>query len=868
MKILFIIFSFILLATYLNSTIINIPADQSTIQAGIDASTNTDTVLVQPGTYVEDINYNGKLIIVSSLFLTTADTSYISSTIIDGDDDVTVVNFSSGEDSTAVLIGFTITKGHGEFGNAGGIHIFNSSPSLSDLIISGNSASSGGGINCNFSNSIIENVTISSNTAVYGGAIYCENSNPSLNEVIVSNNSAESGGGGIYCSYNTTLSLVNVTIIENSSRHGGGMNCEGSSVSLENVTISGNNATYFGGGIDCEISSSLSFDPINRCNIFLNTAGSGHDLHATNCNTIDVIVDTFTVLHPDNSFAYPLDDFTFDIHNNKIEQIDQDLYVSPAGSNSNDGLTSDNPLLSISYALYYIIADSLDTHSIHLAPGTYSSSLTDEIFPLNCKNYISLLGEDEVTTILDGEDQSGIILCANANSFSIENMTIRNGLSFIGRGSGIYCYDYSSPSLNNVTISDNYANYGGGGIFCDNYSSPTLENITIFGNTSNNKGGGMFCRDYSSPNLYNVTISDNSANSGGGGICCDNYSNPNLENITIVRNTVNYGEGGGIYCKNDANPVVRNSILWNSSPDEIYIESSSITVIYSDIQGGWPGIGNTDHDPLFIDSYNDNFNLLYNSPCINTGDPSSPIDPDGTRADMGAFYFDHTFGSAEITDIVDIPNDQGRSVIVTWQRSIWDEEFSIVPITSYGLWEMYPFELDSECRITYNISEAIEKKDFYFNREDTTWVYIANVPAMQWDEYSAHAVTFLDSTATGDYWSYFFVSAHTPRPSLYFTSSIVSGYSVDNIAPDETEVLITKNGSNISISWQEVEYGTFQGNSYPEVNGIWYKIYAGDTSDFICDEIYLIDTVTNLDYNYPFGVAEKKFFKIVVSDQP
>jgi len=93
----------LLFAFSLTATIINVPADQPTIQAGIDAADDADTVLVKPGTYVENINYNGKLITVGSLFLTTLNTTYISTTIIDGDSLDTVVKFESGEDSTAVL---------------------------------------------------------------------------------------------------------------------------------------------------------------------------------------------------------------------------------------------------------------------------------------------------------------------------------------------------------------------------------------------------------------------------------------------------------------------------------------------------------------------------------------------------------------------------------------------------------------------------------------------------------------------------------------------------------------------------------------------------------------------------------------------
>lgn len=74
-----LIFLMLFFAFYgLYATIINVPDDQPTIQAGIDASTNGDTVLVQPGTNYENINYNGKNITVASLFLTTQDTTYIS----------------------------------------------------------------------------------------------------------------------------------------------------------------------------------------------------------------------------------------------------------------------------------------------------------------------------------------------------------------------------------------------------------------------------------------------------------------------------------------------------------------------------------------------------------------------------------------------------------------------------------------------------------------------------------------------------------------------------------------------------------------------------------------------------------------------
>ena len=177
-------FIFFLLSTFLYSTIINVPADQPTIQAGIDVSVNADTVLVQSGTYLENIYFNGKLITIGSLFLTTQDTSYISSTIIDGNGSGSVVSFEGGEESSSILTGFTITNGNTNMG--GGIYCEEASPSLINLIITNNYVSNlGGGIYCADNSSLfLQNVTITDNSAEEGGGIYSSwNSNANLMEV-------------------------------------------------------------------------------------------------------------------------------------------------------------------------------------------------------------------------------------------------------------------------------------------------------------------------------------------------------------------------------------------------------------------------------------------------------------------------------------------------------------------------------------------------------------------------------------------------------------------------------------------------------------------------------------------------------------
>ena len=555
MKILFFVFVFLILSTFLSATIINIPADQPTIQAGINVAVDGDTVLVQPGTYFENINYNGKNITVASLFLTTQDTSYISQTIIDGNQDGIVVTFVNEELATAVLTGFTITNGNASSG--GGIHCFASSPSLRNLIITGNSASSGGGLS------------------------FWKGSVPILWNVTIMNNSADNSGGGIYCI------------------------CQ-SNPSLENVTITNNSAVSKGGGICCH-ESNLSFDMEYRCNIYLNyvlnSRGYGVDIYASYCDIINVIVDTFTVLAPTDYYASPIINFTFDIlHSIQDSLINSDLYVSVDGDDDNTGTTADDPLKTIRCALSKIYADSLNQNTIYLAPGIYSTETTGETFPIEWSNFVSLEGNIEYETILDANNENGVMRFQYVTAASIENITIRNGNDSYGSGiyfghscpslenvtitgnsassygGGIYC-THSSPDLENVTIIDNSAHYGGGGIFC-NYSNPSLVNVTITGNSASGNGGGIYCYSNSSPSLTNVTITGNSAsgNGGGGGICCFNNSVLSLTNVTITGNSAS-DYGGGIYCWSCSGPNLINvTITGNSASDSgggIYCYSNS-----------------------------------------------------------------------------------------------------------------------------------------------------------------------------------------------------------------------------------------------------------------------------------------------------
>ncbi len=252
---------------------IHIPADQPTIQAGIDAAVDGDIVLVAPGTYVENIDFLGKAITVQS-------ESGPNATVIDGGHVTSVVTFTNGETESSLLEGFMIRNGSGTLDDSddsivrgGGIYCYASSPSIDNCTISGNSADNhGGGFACRESSApTITNCTISGNIADYaGGGIACEEySSLTITGCTISENSAmNSSGGGICCVQYSSLTVTNCTISENTSDGiGGGIRCAGeSSMTVTNCTVSQNN-TGSGGGIHCWQSFSTITDSTISDNI-------------------------------------------------------------------------------------------------------------------------------------------------------------------------------------------------------------------------------------------------------------------------------------------------------------------------------------------------------------------------------------------------------------------------------------------------------------------------------------------------------------------------------------------------------------------------------------------------------------------------
>lgn len=263
------------IAPQIQAEIINVPDDHETIQDAIRNSENGDTLLVAPGRYNEAIDFIGRNIVLASRFIIAEEERFIEETIIDADGfDSRVVNFDANESEDAQLIGFTLTNGSASFG--GGVYCSAVNPTLSHLIITGNSTTSdGAGIYCT-SNSEpeISFCTISDNASGrYGGGISLRSSNPRIFNTVITGNSAVNDGAGIYFTAESGPEISSCTITNNEAGpYGGGICLRNSNPSFFRTVFAFNSSGRYGGGIYCTTGSEPTF--IN-CSISANGAAEG-----------------------------------------------------------------------------------------------------------------------------------------------------------------------------------------------------------------------------------------------------------------------------------------------------------------------------------------------------------------------------------------------------------------------------------------------------------------------------------------------------------------------------------------------------------------------------------------------------------------
>jgi len=310
------------------------------------------------------------------------------------------------------------------------------------------------------------------------------------------------------------------------------------------------------------------------------------------------------------------------------------VYVDRTNAPGGDGSSWGKAFNTITAALD--VAGTSD--EIWIAQGTYPENIflepTVSIYGGFAGTETQRAARDWVTneTILDA---TGLRThtAVGADDTTLDGVRLTGGSAYYG--GGVYCDENSSPTLTNCTIAENSANDGGG--VCCFHSSATLTDCTIHGNLANDRGGGVF-GDNSSPTLTNCTINGNSADRGGG-VYCDN-SSPTLINCTIAGNEAGYGSGVHWFY---SSPTLTNCILWNRGTE--IAGTGSWIVTYTCVQGGAPGEGNIDGNPLFVDASNGDYRLSDGSPCIDRGTDVG-LPQEGTAPDIGAWETPASCGQA------------------------------------------------------------------------------------------------------------------------------------------------------------------------------------------------------------------------------
>ncbi|KPJ53368.1 hypothetical protein AMJ39_05030 [candidate division TA06 bacterium DG_24] len=258
--------------------------------------------------------------------------------------------------------------------------------------------------------------------------------------------------------------------------------------------------------------------------------------------------------------------------------------------------------------------------TVLVAPGRYIENI---IWP--DVDGIKLIGDGRESTIIDGNHVASVIRFEThdiiTNATVVEGFTITNGNALPpwpeSEGGGIFLF-YADPILRNLAIRENFADDFGGGVYSWG-SYPILSHVLIADNEAISRGG--FVGDRGSPTLDHVTVAGNTP----GGLYFGEQSSGSLENCIVSSNYLY-----GIELVSGMYSATVISIAWSDIDDQVWLIGNSYV--------NWLGV-NIDEDPLFALEEEQDYRLLWESPCIDAGDPSI-LDPDDTRTDMGTYFFD------------------------------------------------------------------------------------------------------------------------------------------------------------------------------------------------------------------------------------
>ena len=782
--------------------------------------------------------------------------------------------------------------------NGGGIYLKNSEATIHDISIYNNSVThEGAAIYSWYSyQPVIENCLIYDNSCTMGasGAITFEESNGTLNHITMYDNNIENGQysshGGINLIGDSDLVIENSIIWNPNSMYEiifdySSSECS-ATINYSDVCDGIDRISNYGGGTLNWQSGNILNDPLfcdsenNDFSLAINSPCLGTGDNGTNIGNFG------TACGP--------------IHYGNVWHVKTD------GSDDTGVGLEEYPFQTIQKA----IDEASENDTIYVYDGIFAESID-----LGAKNIVIQSVNGKENTFLDGQNFTSAVIQitgGQTNQTIIDDFTIRNGNNS-GNGGGIRIVN-SSPVIRNCNIMNNGGN-NGGGISLESNSSPLFENLLISGNSSiSGNGGGLYVHT-SSPQIDNCSIESNSAVKGGGlflnsslteleaiefynnsaslmggGLFIDSGSNIDISHCEFAGNSGNAGaaiyndlsnctaafctfyentgvDGVGVYnnsVRGDFN--VENCIFWNNYITNSLLFQCENNINYNCLDTSYSGEGNIVLDPQFIDPMNYDFNLQNTSPCIDAGNPDydndsiswyldvDDQDPDSTRFDMGAHYYDQpVFALFEVTDnngyspLTPTITNMSIGAITTWE---WDFEndgmidsYEKHPETTYyyiGIYSIHLRVSDGINESTYLIENICEVYnpicDFSVN---TQWGFApltcqfndlssGNISLWEWD---------FDDDDQYD--------SAEQNPEFTFDSAgiypvylqISDGYNGDSILKENYITVIDSNSAGFCLDFED-------NNGYVDV---------GNTEPININEFMTIETWVNIPSDIPDG---------------
>ncbi len=666
MRISIAFFVIVLLSQLALGEIINVPEDFETIQLGINNAEDTDTVLVHPGVYEENLNVD-RNIVLGSLTLTTGDPAYSDSTVIDGGGNGSVMTLN-GE---ILVRGFTVQNGGGvPFG--GGLFCSGGGIILEDLMIVGNGAdSNGGGVFASNANVTLRRVDlIENNSRSHGGGFSIQNGSTLIEDCEFLRN--ESGDAGGIHGINSDVVMRHVLIAQNlaNSSLGGAAEILGSTVSMERVTITGNQAVSYGAftiqGEQLTITNSIIFGNFSPDRPLIRLTGDNQISFTDLAGGEDVIelgedarLALDELIDEDPLFVNPDEgDYHLTEDSPCIDAGDPEGDPDPDGTRADMGAfyfhqqVDQNPhrfdVPDEFETIQAAINATEDGDTVLVHPGVYEENITIQGNKVLAS--LTLTTGDPAysdSTVIDGGGDGTVLVVRN--ECLVIGLTIRNGRN--GEGGGVVVLREATATLRHVKLIENEGIDHGGGIITQPLSTLIMEDCESLRNTAG-EGSGIIC--YGNVTLNRVLISNNEDTEGGSVIFVGGAAL--INQVTVSDNQCRGPSAGLTFFHPAEGTAISNCIIYGNGGDgetQVHLSSRDnveVSLSYCDIEGDVEAIDTDDNvqlnideiineDPLFVNPDDGDYHLTEDSPCIDAGDPESDPDPDGTIADMGAFYF-------------------------------------------------------------------------------------------------------------------------------------------------------------------------------------------------------------------------------------